>query len=217
MTTPTACRVTPRAGLRACERRPVAFRSAPSHANAQWPVAERVLAYRCGGSSGIAGTRIARGPAHRIPVSTAGRAGGHLGCGHASRWRVAWGTCRAFRLAWSGQGGAPLAPRDDTDIGAAVPRIVGRTAREAAQLAPHAPRQAGSVAGHCDTHRSLAHRCASIGASLSRRLRTARPSPAQLAPRAGKPTAMRAVGQPTAAPAADRACPAIASRVPTAA
>lgn len=103
MTTPTACRVTPRAGLRACERRPVAFRSAPSHANAQWPVAERVLAYRCGGSSGIAGTRIARGPAHRIPVSTAGRAGGHLGCGHASRWRPRLGSASG-RCGRSGPG-----------------------------------------------------------------------------------------------------------------
>src|SRR5690606_6143104 len=49
------------AGLRACERNPWGFpNTAPSHAGAQWPTAVSRLAYRCGGSAGIATVRAWR-------------------------------------------------------------------------------------------------------------------------------------------------------------
>jgi hypothetical protein len=69
-------------GVSACGRSPglrakamLAFRSTPSHAYAQWRVWIALLAYRCGGSSGMAART-----AHRIPVSTIGvkSSGGHL-------------------------------------------------------------------------------------------------------------------------------------------
>jgi len=69
---PPPVRFQPVAGLRACERRAyLPIRAFPCKHSGHVRIA--LLAYRCGGSSGLAAQA-----AHRIPVSTAGITGSHL-------------------------------------------------------------------------------------------------------------------------------------------